>query len=194
MHIDSFANILIGVSAGGLAALSQLLPTFTAALPGAVVVVQHVRPDSDSFLSEHLERICQVPVVEAADKMAVKVGHIYVAPPSYHLLIEEGGGSFALSVDEPVNYSRPSIDVFFESAVRVWRDKLIGVVLTGANNDGAKGLAAVKRAGGLAIAQDPAEAEYPVMPRAAIAACDVDYIANLVEISRIINEIGQRKI
>lgn len=181
--------ILIGASAGGLAAFSNLLPMICDVLPAAVIIVQHMRSDSDSYLCEHLDRICKLPVHEAEDKMVVTPGHIYIAPPGYHLLLECDAKSFALSVDEPVNYSRPSIDVLFESAARAWGSQVIGIVLTGANKDGANGLVKIKEAGGIVIVQDPNEADYPAMPKAAIRACEVDHVARLEDIGGIINEI-----
>ena len=185
-------GIAVGVSAGGLAALSTLLPALSKDFPVPVIVVQHVRADSDSFLVDHLDSLCHLPVREAVDKMDIEGGVIYIAPPGYHLLVEEGGRSFALSVDQPVHYSRPAVDVLFGSAARVWGKDLIGIVLTGANSDGAKGLARIKELGGLAIVQDPRDAENDFMPKAAIEAVKVDEILSLKEISEFLNKIGER--
>jgi two-component system chemotaxis response regulator CheB len=120
-------------------------------------------------------------VHDAEDKHEIVAGHVYLAPPDYHLLIEHDG--FALSVDDAVQHSRPSIDVLFESAADVFRDRLVGVVLTGANEDGAHGLARIKRVGGYTVVQNPVEAERPEMPRAALRACDPDSVVGLAAIA-----------
>lgn len=179
--------ITIGVSAGGLAALSALIPKLSQNLPAAVVIVQHLHVDSDSFLVEHLGRLCSLGVVEVEDKMAIEHGIVYIAPAGYHLLVEECGSYFSLSVDEPVNYARPSIDVLFESAANAWGPKVVGVLLTGANSDGAKGLKTIKDKGGRTIVQNPQEAEYEAMPMAAISSFEVDDILTLKEIGEAVN-------
>ena len=183
-----YKYIVIGVSAGGLAALTLLLPALGTEFPAAVIVVQHVQADADLFLIQHLGGLCRLPVREAEDKVIIKGGNIYIAPPGYHLLVEEGD-TFALSVDPPVHYSRPSIDVLFESAARIWGKSLIGIILTGASSDGARGLARIKEMGGLAIVQNPLEAEYGAMPRAAIATANVDAVLTLRGIGEFLNEL-----
>ncbi len=185
---SQYKSIVIGVSAGGLAALATLLPALSKGFTASVIVVQHVRADADSFLVKHLDGLCSLPVREAEDKMAIEGGGIYIAPPDYHLLVEEGG-RFALSVDPPIHYSRPAIDVLFESAARVWGKGLIGVILTGASSDGARGLARIKELGGLAIVQNVQEAEYKVMPGAAIDTADVDEIITIKRIGEFLNEL-----
>ena len=126
----------------------------------------------------HFNNKCTLTIKEADDKEEIRPGFLYFAPPDYHLLIERDE-TFSLSIDARVNYSRPSIDVLFESAVYVWSSGLIGILLTGANNDGAHGMRLIKEHGGLTIAQDPATAEYPVMPKAAIDAAAVDKILSI---------------
>ncbi|HEX6894684.1 MAG TPA: chemotaxis protein CheB, partial [Bryobacteraceae bacterium] len=111
-------------------------------------------------------------------------GTVYIAPANYHLLVEKD--SLALSTESPVGWARPSIDVLFESAADAWGERVIGVILTGANSDGSLGLARIKEAGGLTIAQDPSEAEFPVMPRAAMAASRIDHVLTLVDISALL--------
>ena len=160
------AVIAIGGSAGALDALLALLPALPDALATPIVVVVHVPPAQPSLLAELLARACRRPVLEIEDKLAMQQRTIYVAPPNYHVLCERDR-SLALSVDAPVQFSRPSIDVLFESAVDAFRGAVVGVVLSGANDDGARGLARIARAGGTALVQDPTTAAYPEMPAAA---------------------------
>lgn len=183
--LTGYDAIVIGASAGGFAALTAILPRLSAALPQAVVVVQHLHPEGGEYMVEFLSQHCALPVKEAEDKEPILSGVIYVATAQYHLLIERDR-SFSLSVDDKVNYSRPSIDVLFESAATTYGPRLIGVVLTGANADGAAGLAAIKAGGGLTIVQDPATAEVSFMPQAALAGSTVDYILDLAGIARLL--------
>jgi len=185
--LKGYDVIVIVSSAGCFAALTAILTRLPAALPQAVVVVQHLHPDGGEYMVEFLNGRCLLPVKEAEDKEVVAPGVIYVAPAQYHLLVERDR-SFSLSVDEKVNYSRPSIDVLFESAAVAYGTNLAGVVLTGANADGAAGLAAIKAHGGLAVVQDPATAEVAVMPQAALDAAKVDhdYILDLDGIARLL--------
>lgn len=163
-----FEIVVIGTSWGGLNALSAVV----AGLPGTfalpLVVVQHRSPDAPGFLAELLQSRTRLCVVEVDDKRPIAAGHIYVAPPNYHLLIERG--FFSLTTDAPVRYSRPSIDVTFVSAADEYGRRTVGVVLTGANDDGALGLKRIADRGGYAIVQDPETAEGPTMPRAALRA------------------------
>jgi len=183
--MGTYEAVVIGVSAGGLRALAALLAVLPAAFPLPVAVVQHVQAGSDGFLAEYLNERCAVVVKEADDKEALRPGWVYLAPAGYHLLIEEER-SFGLSIDPRVNYSRPSIDVLFESAARVYQERCIGIVLTGANRDGSAGLQAIKRGGGLAVVQDPANAEFEAMPLAAIGAGPVDHILPLEDIGSLL--------
>ena len=179
--------VLVGTSYGGVAALQAVLPGLAPGLPVPVVIVQHRIKDEDNGLCEFLRDRCPLPVVEPNDKDEVAGGRVYLAPRDYHLLVEDG--RFALSVDAPVTYARPSIDVLFESAADVYRAGAIGVVLTGANSDGARGLARIKGRGGLALVQDPEEAESRSMPEAAAAAAKVDGVLRLREIAPLLNEL-----
>lgn len=158
--------VVVGTSWGGLAALRELI----AGLPGEfalpLVVVQHRHRESGSMLAGLLQDVTPLRVVEAEDKSPITSG-IHVAPADYHLLVEEG--FFSLTMDEPVAYSRPSIDVTFASAADVYADRVVGVVLTGANADGSRGLRRIADRGGLAIVQLPATAESPAMPAAALS-------------------------
>lgn len=162
--------VVIGASAGAIEALSAILPRFPANTPACVIVVVHLPPDQNSMLPELFQRRCRLEVIEAEDQEPLRAGTIYFAPPDYHLLVESTT-QLALSSDEPVLFSRPSIDVLFESAADVFRSRLIGVVLTGGNADGAAGLRRIVAANGSAIVQDPASAYMPAMPEAALAAC-----------------------
>lgn len=163
-----FGAIVIGASAGGVDALSVLLPALPPTLAAPVFVVLHLPRDRPSLLVELFGRKCALPVREAQDKEPPQPATVYFAPPDYHLLID-AGPQLALSVDDPVRFSRPSIDVLFESAADVYRERLLAIVLTGANDDGADGLGAVLRAGGGAVVQDPQSAHMSLMPASAIA-------------------------
>lgn len=165
---------------GGMQALQTLLGALPQEFPLAVVVVQHRSPDSGEALRHALQRAARLRVREPADKESLEAGKVYVAPPDYHLLIDDG--AFALSTDAPVCHARPSIDVLFESAADAIGDGTLAVVLTGASADGARGAARIKESGGYVIVQDPEEAERPEMPRAAIAAAQVDQILPLAAI------------
>lgn len=160
---------VIGCSAGGLAALQQVLRPLPADLDIAIVIVSHAPADGTSLLPHLLDRECRLPVLEAEERQPVQSGHVYVAPPNYHLLIEPDH-TFALSVDPKVCNVRPAVDVLFVSAADAYRQRLAGIVLTGANSDGADGLKAVAAAGGACLVQDPKTALAESMPRAAIAA------------------------
>ncbi|MDB5806650.1 MAG: chemotaxis protein CheB [Betaproteobacteria bacterium] len=178
--------IVIGTSAGGIEALGVLLPALPATLKAAVLVVIHLPRDRPSLLIEIFTKRCALRVEEAEDKKPIEPGVIYFAPPDYHLLVdrEEGRPVLALSSDELVQYSRPSIDVLFESAADVYGERLMGMVLTGANQDGAEGLAAVRAAGGIAAVQRPSDAQAAMMPGAALARVpDADYVLTLAEMA-----------
>ncbi len=173
---------MIGVSAGGMKALSAVLPALPADFALSVLVVQHMQEGFDSRLAEFLDGMSAIRVKEAEDKEDVVAGVAYIAPPGYHLLIEEER-SLSLSAEPPVNFARPSIDVLFESGVDVFGDRGVGLIMTGANSDGAQGLAAVKAAGGLAIVQNPESADSPMMPTAALQVTQVDHVLDLTEIA-----------
>ena len=167
--------VAIGGSAGGFVALRTILTALPAELPFPLLVVLHQLPGRTSLLPGLIATISKLHVSECLDKEQVVASTIYVAPPDYHLLVERGG-SIALSMDEPEHFSRPSIDVLFETAAAAYRDRLVGVLLSGASEDGARGLEEIHRAGGRAIVQDPQSAEVARMPAAAIARCRPDAI------------------
>lgn len=173
--------VVIGTSIGGLNALKVVLGGLPATLGAAVAIVQHRMADLRSQLEVILRRHCVLPVREPCDKEPIVPGRIYVAPTDYHLLVEER--TFALTTDGPVSYARPSIDVLFETAAEAYGREAIGVVLTGANYDGAKGAAAIKAQGGTLVVQSPEEAECAMMPEAAIRASAPDYVLPLADIA-----------
>ncbi len=169
--------VVMGASAGALDALLKVLPGLPVGFALPVVVVVHIPPDKDSILANLLASRCSVVVKEAEDKEVLAAGTVYIAPPDYHVLIEPDF-RISLSNDEPVLYSRPSIDVLFESAADAYGKGLVGVVLTGANQDGAKGLRYICDCGGIALVQNPESADATAMPQAAIAACPEAQIMN----------------
>jgi two-component system chemotaxis response regulator CheB len=177
--------VCIGASWGGLKAVGQVLADLPAEVDLPIVLAQHRHPDSpEGTLAELLQVQANRPVVDVEDKTAIEPRHVYIAPPNYHLLVERG--SFALSVDEHVRFARPSIDVLFETAADAYGAGVIGIVLTGANDDGARGLARIKAAGGVALIQDPFGADRRTMPDAAIAATAADAILPLGDIGKFI--------
>lgn len=177
-HIDL---IVIGCSLGGMHALEVVLGGLTTDFCVPVVVAQHRHRRSNEQLPAFFRRTTHLSVVDAQDKQWIKPGHVYLAPADYHLLVEPG--MLNLSVDEAVRYSRPSIDVLFESAADAYGDAVMAVVLTGANEDGARGAKRIKERGGIVIVQDPKTAEAPVMPASVIEAVQVDQILRLEEIA-----------
>jgi two-component system chemotaxis response regulator CheB len=173
--------IVIGTSLGGMRALETVLGALSDDFCVPIVVVQHRHKRSNEELPAFFRRVTHLKVVDADDKQRIKPGHVYLAPADYHLLVEHG--ELSLSVDDAVRHSRPSIDVLFESAADAYGTSLIGVVLTGANEDGARGARRIKERGGIVIVQDPSTAEAPAMPQASIAAATVDRILPLEEIA-----------
>ncbi|MDF1655324.1 MAG: chemotaxis protein CheB [Coxiellaceae bacterium] len=180
--------LAIGVSAGGLQALSCILPSLRENFPLPVFVVQHLSDDPESYLHTHLAHNCHQPVIEPEDKEKIIPGTIYVAPPGYHMEIDDVN-TIALSFDPRVNFSRPSIDLLFKSAADIYRGGLICVILTGANSDGAKGIQCAKSLGAVTIAQDPLTAEMATMPQSAIDTKCVDMILPLDDVAKKINQL-----
>lgn len=185
----NYQAVVIGASKGGLSALSILLHELPENYRMPVIVVQHIHEDSTSRLSSFLGRHSRMKVTEAIDKAPIEISTVYIAPAGYHLMIE-ADRIFSLSVDPRVNCSRPSIDVLFESAVDVYVDKLVGVILTGANTDGAQGLKKIRAAGGLTLVQDPRTAEAIEMPNAAIDVVKVDKILPVQELGCTLFKLG----
>lgn len=165
---SAFDLVVVGSSWGGLRALNVILEGLPCDFPVPLAVAQHRGTESSEVLVRLLQKHTALAVVEASDKDPVVSGHVYIAAPDYHLLVEPG--SFALSTEGEVRHSRPSIDVLFESASDAYAERLVGVILTGANADGAAGLRKIRNAGGVTVVQDPATADRPEMPEAAVAA------------------------
>ena len=179
--------VVIGGSTGALDALSTILPRLGAGLPPIVLVV-HRLPRGPNALVQVLQSRCPLPVKEAEDKERLIGGTIYVAPPDYHVLIEQDE-TLALSADDPVCFSRPSIDVLFDSAAEALGKRVAGVLLSGANHDGAVGLDHIQRVGGLAIVQSPESATAAAMPQAALVRLHADHVATPASIAGILMEI-----
>jgi two-component system, chemotaxis family, protein-glutamate methylesterase/glutaminase len=172
---------VIGTSWGGLAALHQILGALPSSFRLPVVIVQHRHRDSGQMLPRALQDDTSLCVCDIEDKAPILAGNIYIAPANYHVLVERG--HLSLSTDEPVAFSRPSIDVTFISAADAYRKGVVGIVLTGANSDGARGLKRIADRGGLAIVQRPETAESPVMPAAALRYVPGARVLTLVEIA-----------
>ncbi|MEH6499234.1 MAG: chemotaxis protein CheB [Pseudoalteromonas distincta] len=182
MSASAKGALIIGASAGALEALSVLLPALPASFPLPIFVIVHIPPDKPSVLAEIFSAKCRMRAIEAEDKEPVEPGVIYFAPPNYHMLLEDKS-SIALSNEDEVLFSRPSIDVAMECAADIWGSELIGIILTGANQDGAKGLRAIVQAGGKAFVQNPVEAYARAMPEAALALCPEAEVVSLNEMS-----------
>ncbi|WP_295851115.1 chemotaxis protein CheB [uncultured Xylophilus sp.] len=184
------AAVAIGASAGGVQALLRLFADLPVDFRLSLFVVVHMPEDRSSGLSDLFAQRLRIPVREAADKMPVERGTLYFAPPGYHLQLEPGG-SFSLSCDPPLHFSRPSIDVLFETAAHAYGAALAALLLTGASADGAEGLATVGRLGGFTAVQDPAEAQIPTMPQAAIDLRRPDRILPLAGLSALLAALNE---
>ena len=185
--------IVVGCSMGGMNALGIILGSLPKDFPLPIVIVQHRYRTSNEGLPAYYRRHAQIDVVDADDKQWLHPGCAYLAPANYHLLVEksEGRGELSLSVDDAVAYSRPSIDVLFESAAEAYGEGVIAVILTGANSDGTRGAVRIKRRGGYVVVQDPATAEAPAMPQAAIDGLRVDRILPLERIGPFLVELSR---
>jgi two-component system, chemotaxis family, protein-glutamate methylesterase/glutaminase len=181
--------IVIGASAGGIQALSELLPALPASSTVSVFAVIHLPRDRPSLLVDVFSNKCALQVREAQDKEPVAPGTVYFAPANYHVLLEQGP-QLALSVDDVVHHSRPSIDVLFESAAEVYRERLLGIILTGANEDGAAGLAAVHDAGGITVIQEPQTAQSSLMVLSALELRSPDLVLSLAGIAELFRSFG----
>lgn len=182
--------VAVGGSWGGLDALGRLAPLLDPACKLTVVVALHRAPNSpEGAMVSYLQTRCTIPVREADDKDTLEPGHLYVAPADYHLLVEPG--RLSLSIDAPVDYSRPSIDVLFQSASDAYGDRLAAVVLSGANQDGCRGVRQVRQRGGRTLAQDPATAVRQDMPVAAIATGAVEFVLPVEQLAEELNRMGR---
>lgn len=186
--MQRFRAVVMGVSAGGMEALSKLLPMFPADFPAPIIIVQHLHPTQGNYFIEYYNNICKLKVKKAENGEGIRQGFIYFAPANNHLIINPDK-KFMLNKDKKVNYARPSIDLLFESAAEEFGFMLIGVILTGANYDGAFGAKMIKKNCGIVFVQDPSDAEVPSMPEAAINNTKVDFVLPLLEIGHKINEL-----
>lgn len=186
-----YAAIVIGGSSGGIEALTTLLPALPRSLRASVLVVMHMPRGPRSRLVEVFTRHCALPLQEAQDQDPVMPGMVYFSPPDYHLLLDQGP-RVSLSVDAPVHHSRPSIDVLFESAADLHGDQLVGILLSGASEDGARGLQAIHEAGGLVVVQDPASAAVSTMPLAALARVDAHHVLSPAGIGALIVDLHRQ--
>ncbi|NOU45564.1 MAG: chemotaxis protein CheB [Bacteroidales bacterium] len=177
-----FDAIVIGSSAGGLNALKTIITGLPHNFSTPIILTQHLSPHSDSYIAEFLNQLSHLTIKEADGGEKIMPSHVYIAPPNFHLLVEEDF-TLNLTVDEKINYSRPSIDILFETAAIAYKNKLIGIILTGANNDGSNGIIQIKTFDGFTIAQSPESAEVAVMPRSAIETGHIDKILPLQEIA-----------
>jgi two-component system chemotaxis response regulator CheB len=181
--------VVIGVSAGGMQALQKVLPHLPQDFPIPVVILQHVHASQSGYYIQHFNSLCKMTVSEAEPGVSPQPGCIYFAPPNYHLLIEPDK-HFSLSVDQRVHYARPSIDVLFMSAADAYDASCLGIILTGANSDGAEGLKSIIDTGGSGIIQDPKEADYAAMPMAAHKACPGTPVLSLQKITEFLQKIA----
>ena len=188
MRHRRYDAVVIGASTGGIQALRVVLGALDPRIRVPVMLVQHTAADDGSALAEVLAMSSCLPIIEAESRQPVIAGCAYLASPGYHMLIERGP-RIALSVDEKVCHVRPSADVLFTSASDIWRGGLIAVVLTGANDDGALGMVAVRSRRGLAIVQNPLEAEMPEMPSAALRQAGADHVLMVAEIAPLLNKL-----
>jgi two-component system chemotaxis response regulator CheB len=188
----NYEAIVIGVSSGGMNAMKVMFSLLPKEFNTPIIIVQHISSQSENLWIRLLNDKSNIYIKEADEKEKIENGKVYIAPPNYHLLIERDK-TFSLTVDERVNYARPSIDVLFESAAEAYKNKLIGVILTGSNNDGTNGLKRIKEYGGLTIVQDPATAESSYMPASAIAVVQMDYILTLENIIKLLIKIDAQK-
>ena len=177
--------IVAGASAGGLNALTTILSPLPADYSMPILIVQHLSPLSDNFWIEKITKDCRLKIKEAEEKENIEKGTIYMAPSNYHLLVEPDN-TLSLSAEEKVNFSRPSIDVLFETASDAFRKNVIGILLTGASQDGALGMKKIKENGGTTVVQDPGTAENPYMPDSAIRTAEIDYILSLEGIAKLL--------
>lgn len=187
-----YKAVVIGVSAGGMEALDTIIPDLRADFPVPIVIVQHASPQSDDFLAHFLDEKSNLTVKEADEKEKLAPGMVYIAPSNYHLLVERDQ-SFSLTVGEKVNYARPSIDVLFETAADTYGPCLIGIILTGASEDGSRGMKKIKETGGLTVVQEPETCRADVMPKSAMAITEIDHVLPLSEIALFLNEITNAK-
>src|SRR5215813_11932247 len=181
--------IVIGASVGGVEALSNLVAQFPEDLPATIFIVQHVIPTAAGHLAQILDRVSPLPATTSQDCEIFELGHIYVAPPDHHLLVKQGYLRVTRGLRE--NRVRPAIDPLFRSAAVAYGARVVGIVLTGLQNDGTSGLLAIKRCGGVAMVQDPADALYPDMPLSALEHVEVDYCLPVMKMGVVLYRLSQ---
>ncbi|MDX1838366.1 chemotaxis protein CheB [Legionella taurinensis] len=186
------AIVVIGTSAGGLNALKNLLSELPAEFPAPILIVKHISSTVENMLPSLLGRICKLPVIEARNNQPIQPGHIYIAPPKFHMVIDDG--HIATQEGPKVNHSRPAIDPLFYSAALHYKEKTIGILLSGMLDDGSAGLLAIKKCGGITLVQDLKEAEYPDMPKNALKNVPIDYCLNVREMAALLIELVTKKI
>ncbi|KAF2082254.1 chemotaxis protein CheB [Flavobacterium sharifuzzamanii] len=189
-RITNCRVVIIGGSAGSLQALLQILPFVENPISFAIVIVVHRKNSDEQTLEDLIALKSKIKVKEVEDKVKLQSGFIYIAPSNYHLLFEKNE-TLSLDTSEKINYSRPSIDVSFESAAEVYREHLIGILLSGSNSDGTAGLRAIQAAGGISVVQNPLSADMPFMPNNAILHTVPDFVLNIEEILEFIKEINR---
>jgi two-component system, chemotaxis family, protein-glutamate methylesterase/glutaminase len=187
----NYLAVVMGASSGGLHALCTILSDIPQDYSIPIIIVQHRAKDERDLLETVLQQKCVIRIKQADEKESIVAGCVYVAPPNYHLMVE-ADKTFSLSIDASVQYSRPSIDVLFESAAQVYKDKLVGIILTGSNDDGASGIRSIYQVGGFTIAQHPKEARDSAMPVASIRTGAVKTILLLKEIQGFLNQVGEK--
>jgi len=190
--MNKYEAIVIGVSFGGMHALSTIIPNLPKDFSMPIIIVQHQMSGKEEMLHTILDKLSQMEVLEAKQNEKICAKTVYIAPGGYHLLIETNK-TFSLSVDLPVNHSIPSIDVLFDSAAQTYKSKLIGIILTGANNDGSLGLKKIRDYGGLAIVENPKTAQVNIMPQNALDIAGADFVLTLDEIKKYLVENDYEK-
>jgi two-component system chemotaxis response regulator CheB len=186
-----YRAVVIGTSSGGQDALSEILSGLPETFSFSIMVVIHRGHEAGDYLERSSNEKCRCRIKQADDKETIETGTVYFAPPDYHLQVEDDG-TLSLSADPPVNYSRPSVDVLFETSADYFNAELVGIVLTGANNDGSRGLKRIGRAGGMTVAQDPDSAQWPYMPRSAVETARPKLVLRLEEIVRFILDLCEK--
>jgi len=187
--LPGYDALVVGVSTGGINALRKIVPFLSVRLRLPVIVVQHLHPEGGNYPVRALRGLSALRVKEAEDGEIAVPGHVYIAPPGKHLLVKNGG-MLTFFRGRPVNFARPSIDLLFAAASRVYGERLMGLILTGANKDGSLGLKRVGERGGLTLVQEPGTAEADSMPRSALRAARVDHVLTLENIAPFINAVA----
>ena len=192
IYTKDYEAIVIGASAGGLSALQEILRLLLPGYPAPIMIAQHRGNDGEGLLEKLLQDHCQLQVKQADEKEKIKKGYVYVAPPRYHLMIE-ADKAFSLSSVEANEAGKPSIDILLETAAEVYKDKLVAIILTGANDDGADGISMVAGNGGLTIAQNPGTAAHSAMPLSAIKTSNVTFVWTLEQIGEFLSKLNAKQ-